>query len=217
MSNHPQQNAQHTPRNNKSGHNWGKKIVAFFKGGNTVVKTILLLAIGALILLGLGHFQKQGWGHKKINRSITNTITEIKKIKEFCTANYCDETIVTATRKRRIGQDEIAIVVKGTVRAGFNLEEMNTVVKNDTSIVVVLPKAQVLDVITNPSDCETFVETGRWTPRQVTKYKEIARQRIRNHAETDGLLKDAEEHGKERLRLLFFSMGFKDVTVVVEE
>lgn len=195
---------------------FGSRLLDFAKGGNAVLRIVILIAIVALIAFGIGRLQNRDKGRSKVSRTISQTITEIKKINEFCTANYSEETIVTARRKRRIGQDEIAIVVKGTVRAGFDLHDMTTTIQSDTSIVVVLPKPKVLDVITNPSDCETFVETGRWTHRQVTQYKDIARQRILKHAQDDGILKDAEQHGCDRLRHIFLGMGFKNVTIVVD-
>lgn len=194
-----------------------KGLVALIKGSNLLVKTILLLAIMAILALGLGRLQKGFGNHHKISRTITQTITEIKKIDEFCTANYQEETVVSAKRKRTFGTDEIAIIVKGTVRVGFDLSEMETNILSDTSIVITLPKAKVLDVITNPSDCETFVESGRWTHKQVTKYKNLARQRIEKHALADNILKDAERNGKERIQLLFMGLGFKHVEILFEK
>lgn len=191
-------------------------LVALIKGSSRLVKIILLLVLVGIIALGLERLQN-GFGHKKkISRTITQTITEIKKIDEFCTANYCEETVVSAKRKRTFGTDEIALIVKGTVRVGFDLRKMDTKVSSDTAIAITLPEAKILDVITNPSDCETFVETGKWSHKQVTKYKDVARERIQNHAVTNGILKDAEKNGIDRLKLLFMGLGFKQVDIAVE-
>lgn len=191
-------------------------LVALIKGSSRLVKIILLLVLVGIIALGLERLQN-GFGHKKkISRTITQTITEIKKIDEFCTANYCEETVVSAKRKRTFGTDEIALIVKGTVRVGFDLRKMDTKVISDTAIAITLPEAKILDVITNPSDCETFVETGKWSHKQVTKYKDVARERIRNHAVANGILKDAEKNGIDRLKLLFMGLGFKQVDIAVE-
>lgn len=175
----------------------------------TLVWVVLIAAVGGGIF-----YMQQGLQKKnKIERTITQTITQIKTIKEFCTANYCEETVISASRKKVIGSDDIAIIVKGTVRAGFDLSKMETEVVGDTAIIITLPKAQVLDVITNPSDCETFQESGKWSHEKVTRYKGIARRMILRHALADGLLKDAQQNGEERIKLLFYAMGFKTVEV----
>lgn len=204
-------------KNSRSGKgNFWHGIATVFSSTNQLVRTLVLLALVALVAIGLGKWQHRG-EHKKISRTITQRVTEIKKIHEFCTANYCEETVVSATRKKMIGSDDIAIIVKGTVRVGFDLADMQTEVVNDTTINIILPKPKVLDVITNPSDCETFEETGHWSHKQVVRYKNIARSRILRHAQADGIMHDAEENGIERLQLLFTAMGFKVCNITIEE
>lgn len=202
---------------NKQPKHTPSAFVTLFKESNKTLRVILIIALVGLVVYGLGRWQYNRKHHNKVSRTITQTITEVKKIKEFCTANYTEETVVHVTRKRRVGTDELALIVKGTVRVGFDLSQMDALPTSDTSIVIVLPKPQVLDLITNPSDCETFAESGRWSHKKVTQYKEVGRQRILNHAIADGIMRYAQESGTSRIRLLFMAMGFSDVQIQVRE
>lgn len=189
---------------------------ALLQGTSKWLRTLVWVALIAAVGGGIFFLQQRMQKKSRIERTITQTITQIKAIKELCTANYCEETVISASRKKVIGSDDIAIIVKGTVRAGFDLSRMETEVLSDTAIVITLPKAKVLDVITNPSDCETFQESGKWSHEKVTRYKDIARRMILRHALADGLLHDAQQNGEERLRLFFGAMGFTSVEVVFE-
>lgn len=194
-----------------------RTLITLVKESNRTVRLILILAAIALVVVGLGRWQYNRKHSNKISRTITQYITEVKKIQEFCTANYTEETVVHVTRKRRLATDELALIVKGTVRVGFDLSKMEAMPTTDTSIVVVLPKPQVLDIVSNPSDCETFAESGKWSMKKVTKYKEVGRLRILEHAKADGIFNYAQENGIERIKLLFMGMGFSDIQVVIAE
>ena len=113
------------------------------------------------------------------------------------------------------GQDEIAIIVRGTVRAGFDLSQMETEMLNDSSIIVTLPPVKILDVVSNPSDFETFEEKGEWSHKETTEFKNTARERILKHAIEDNILQFAENAGKEQLSNLFMLLGIKNVSVTV--
>ena len=191
-----------------------ESIGLLFKNFNQLARTLVILA--AVVLVGVGIYSLQHRAkHKKIMRTITQTVVEVRKIKEFCTASYREEMVVSTTRKKFMKHEDLAIIVKGTVRVGFNLSTLTTQVTSDTSIIVNIPYPIVLDVITNPSDFETFQEDGHWDHELVTTYKNLARVMILNHAKADGIMHDAEENGKEKIAELFHRIGFTDVTVNV--
>ena len=187
----------------------------------TRIKWIAII-IGVIVAAGVLFFGgKAAYGSymakKQYTESIFQAVTEVKKIGEFCTANYREETVIAYKRNKKHGKDEIAIIVRGTVRAGFDLAQMETEMLNDSSIVVTLPPAKVLDVISNPSDFETFEESGEWNHEQTTQFKNTARERILQHAMDDDLLGYAEEAGREQMVNLFSLLGFKTVTVNVAQ
>lgn len=204
--------AQDEPQKKKG--NIIESIGLLFKNFNQLARTLIILA--AVVLVGIGIYSLQHRAkHKKIMRTITQTVVEVRKIKEFCTASYREEMVVSTTRKKFMKHEDLAIIVKGTVRVGFNLSTLTTQMTSDTSIIVNIPYPIVLDVITNPSDFETFQEDGHWDHELVTTYKNLARVMILNHAKADGIMHDAEENGKEKIAELFRRIGFTDVTVNV--
>ncbi len=186
------------------------------KSTSHLLRTIIILAVVLLVAWGIFSLQHRA-KHKRVVRAITQTVVEVQKIKEFCTANYQEETVVVAHRKKLLKSEDLAIIVKGTVRVGFDLSQMNTQLTSDTSIVIDLPAPIVLDVITNPSNFETFEEEGHWDHKQVTTYKNMARAMILHHAKADGIMQDAVENGVAKLTLLFKRMGMKQVTVNVAQ
>ncbi len=186
------------------------------KSTSHLLRTIIILAVVLLVAWGIFSLQHKA-KHKRVVRTITQTVVEVQKIKEFCTANYQEETVVVAHRKKLLKSEDLAIIVKGTVRVGFDLSQMNSRLTSDTSIVIDLPAPIVLDVITNPSNFETFEEEGHWDHKQVTTYKNMARAMILHHAKADGIMQDAVENGVAKLTLLFKRMGMKQVTVNVAQ
>lgn len=186
------------------------------KSTSHLLRTIIILAVVLLVAWGIFSLQHRA-KHKRVVRAITQTVVEVQKIKEFCTANYQEETVVVAHRKKLLKSEDLAIIVKGTVRVGFDLSQMNTRLTSDTSIVIDLPAPIVLDVITNPSNFETFEEEGHWDHKQVTTYKNMARAMILHHAKADSIMQDAVENGVAKLTLLFKRMGMKQVTVNVAQ
>lgn len=189
-------------------------ISSLFKSTSQLLRTVIILAVVLLVAFGIFSLQHRA-KHKKVVRTITQTVVEVKKIKEFCTANYQEETVVVARRKKLLRTEELAIIAKGTVRVGFDLSKMTTRLTSDTSIVVELPAPIVLDVITNPGDFDIFEENGKWDQKVVTTYKNLARATILNHAKAEGIMEDAEKNGVEKLTLLFKRMGMKSVTINV--
>lgn len=209
----PEEDAAQEEPHKKKG-NIIESIGLLFKNFNQLARTLIILA--AVVLVGVGIYSLQHRAkHKKIMRTITQTVVEVRKIKEFCTASYHEEMVVSTTRKKFMKHEDLAIIVKGTVRVGFNLSTLTTQVTSDTSIIVNIPYPIVLDVITNPSDFETFQEDGHWDHELVTTYKNLARVMILNHAKADGIMQDAEDNGKEKIAELFRRIGFTNVTVNV--
>ena len=180
----------------------------------------IAIVVGSLVALGVLYFggktvYNKYMAKKNYTESMFQAVTEVKNIGEFCTANYREETVIAYKRQKKHGKDEIAIIVRGTVRAGFDLSQMETEMLNDSSIIVTLPPVKILDVVSNPSDFETFEEKGEWSHKETTEFKNTARERILKHAIEDNILQFAENAGKEQLSNLFMLLGIKNVSVTV--
>lgn len=145
-----------------------------------------------------------------------NVVENIRNISELTTACFYEEILQSEQIKKK---ESLIIIAEGKVRAGFNLSDLGedkVVVQGDSSLRLRLPKAQIFDVIVNPSDIR-FVE-GEDEKDEVVVNRAIAnaKKRIEEDAIKDGILDKATESGKKQLTELFKAFGFKEVYVDVE-
>lgn len=157
----------------------------------------------------------------------------VKINNKFATACYYEEFVIVKERNDAPGKgkskmlglmhveadsihNEIAIICKATVRAGYDLSEISEnelKVSNDT-INITLPAPKVFDVIMNPSDYEVFVEEGKWSHEEITTMQTNAQKDVLVDAVNFGILKKADEVGKVRIEELFKTFGFNVVNVI---
>ena len=200
------------------------------------VATIVIAAvviIGGFFLLKMNPF---GWNINFLGISelkiddTANVVEKIKKISEFTTACYYEEFVLKEGKKEasklegvakfvKVQADstlnEIVILSKGTVRAGYNLSKISAtdlMISNDT-IIINLPEPEIFDVILNPSDYEFFVREGKWSHEEITAIQSTAKDRVLNDAINAGILDKADVVGKERIQGLFKTFGFNVVQV----
>ena len=200
------------------------------------VATIVIAAvviIGGFFLLKMNPF---GWNINFLGISelkiddTANVVEKIKKISEFTTACYYEEFVLKEGKKEasklegvakfvKVQADstlnEIVILSKGTVRAGYNLSKISAtdlIISNDT-ITISLPEPEIFDVILNPSDYEFFVREGKWSHEEITAIQSTAKDRVLNDAMNAGILEKADVVGKERIQGLFKTFGFNVVKV----
>ena len=114
---------------------------------------------------------------------------------------------------------EIVMIVSGVTRAGYDLgklTESDIKISGDT-ISVNLPAAEIFDVIVNPSDARKFVEEGKWSHEETTAMQVNCRNQMHQNALDRGIIKKANEVGKEKVENLFRALGFKVVRIVAQE
>ena len=184
---------------------------------------------------------KLGVFDKKDELSIdktANVVTEIKKIAEFTSACYYEEVILQESKassvvdnsagktvagwfgkeSKDLMSDQLVIVANGTVRAGFRLDQLDEdkiTVTGDT-LSLVLPKAEIFDVIVNPSDFDIYIEDGTWDHEKVVEVENRAIDQVKNDAIKEGILEKATETGIKRLTEMFKAFGFAEVIITVE-
>lgn len=194
----------------------------------------ILIAIGvAAALAGIGFGLKVVFDADKIKIMDTATVvTEIKKISELTTYTYIDELIIKEAKsevKEASGgflglvkkdvpdtlRSEIVMIVSGVTRAGYDLGKLteNDLRITGDTISVNLPATEIFDVIVNPSDTRMFVEEGKWSHEEVTAMQVNCRNQMHRNALDRGILKKADDLGKEKVENLFKALGFKVVTV----
>ena len=156
-----------------------------------------------------------------------NVITEIRNISEFTSACYYEELVMAEVKdsenttnkvvkmlgRGAVSKDEICLIMDGKVRAGFDLSKVadDAIAISGDTLTMTLPKPEIFDVIVNPSNCEVYVEEGKWSHEQVTAIQASARVRIQDDAIGYGILDQADKIGRERLADLFKTFGFNVV------
>lgn len=195
-----------------------------------------ILALVVLIAAIAGYFyfkNKPKDDGLKIDET-ANVVTEIKKIAQFTSACFYEDLILkdskasetlsgkvlnTFSKKDKpLLEDQIVIVASGNVRAGFDLSKLTEqdVQIQDSVLTVRIPKAEIFEVIVNPSGFDIYIEEGSWSHDQVTNVENKAMKRLREDAVRDGLLEKATDLGVAKLTDLFKTFGFRDVVVTVK-
>ena len=182
------------------------------------------------------------FGHEATIDKTANVITEINKIAEFTTACFYEEMVIQKVKEdpqkdyRRStssnpldrikdvadkavnvvkGDPAIVFIVKTKVRAGYDfstLTQEDLKVSGDT-LYVTLPRPDILDIITNPSDWEVFYSEGKWEDREIRAIQADAKKDIARDAVRSGLLEKAEASGQESIVSLFKTLGFSEVVL----
>ena len=200
---------------------------------NNIIRYIPVLAIIVLVLVAAAllwlKLKPKDEG-LKIDET-ANVVTEIRKIAQFTSACYYEDVILKdkkanetlggkvvnsfSKKDKPILEDEIVIVASGNVRAGFDLSKLSEkdIVIRDSVLEVTLPKAEIFEVIVNPSGFDVYIEDGTWSHEQVTKVENKAMNKIRKDAINDGLLGKATELGVTKLTELFKTFGYKEVVI----
>lgn len=200
-------------------------------------KLFIIALCVALIVAFLYHkFRGKDSDKFKIDNT-TEVITEIRKIAELGTSCFYEEMVLRDSKPNALTdneygkraatilgdddgvliEDEIVVIAKGKVKAGFDLTQMtedDVLFRNDT-LFVTLPHAKILDVIINPSDFEVFSESGYWYDSQIVSLKLRAKQRLVNDAKYEGILSKAEASGQATVSDLLKSSGYSDVVVAI--
>ena len=99
--------------------------------------------------------------------------------------------------------------------AGVDLKKLkdeDIIIEND-SITLMLPSPQVLNTILNPSDFETFSESGTWNTEEVTQIKMRMRDKIVHRANAQNLLPKAAERCKMIIENFLRNLDFKTIEI----
>lgn len=171
--------------------------------------------------------------HVTIEETAT-LVTEIKALAQLVTVSAYDELVADSTRsllprafqvpmvfppvvlpRNMVGNRILVLVGKTTTHVGLNLERLkpehiNTV---GDSIHILLPRAQVLDVVLNPSGVDVFIEEGAWSQQAIATLKNQMRQEATRKAVAKGLLQQAEAKATRLFTQLLTAAGYKKVTI----
>lgn len=192
-----------------------------------IIWTASVLAVASLLFAASSKLRLPGLRKAVTIEPTASIVTQIRSMSQFVTACFYDEVVLTSSKKREVtafgtpipyADDEICIIADGTARAGIDLSSFNSdcfVVSGDT-LTVKLPKAEIFDVIINPSGFEIFAEEGKWSHEEVVSIESGASDRVRADAVASGLVEKAASSARRQLGALFRSMGYSEVVFVPE-
>ena len=166
---------------------------------------------------------------------IDETVTIVKEIKplaQLITVSAYDEIVVDSSvsmaRRANFFQpllpmvippgkflDKVIVIIGKTVtHVGIDMEKIRAgdIHTTEDSIYISLPKAEILDIILNPSDVEIFIEKGDWDNATITKLKNQIDSIAEQHAIQKGLLFESEKKAVE-IMTRFFAVSGKKVVI----
>ena len=76
-----------------------------------------------------------------------------------------------------------------------------------------LPPAEVLDAVINPSDVEVFIEEGDWNSQAVANLKNKIRGIAIVNAQSRGLFAQSQNKAQQILSDFFIAAGYKKVVI----
>jgi len=112
---------------------------------------------------------------------------------------------------------KLVLIGKGKILAGVNLAKLTAtdVFIQKDSVSVMLPKAEIFQVILNPSGFDVFEETGTWTDDEVKAVKIKLREKLVANALKENILKKAGTKAVSVMENFLRAAGFKKVKVVI--
>jgi hypothetical protein len=159
-------------------------------------------------------------------------VREIRELTELITITSFDEVVVDSTKPSTdiINSitglpinpfvppvDKIVIVAKGSVQAGTDLRRLmeSDILVEEDSVAVILPQAEILEVIVNPSGFTTFSESGVWSPDAVNLVKAKAKRAMEVRAFQKNVLSLANQRSKMLMENFLRAVGFRKVSVLI--
>ena len=169
---------------------------------------------------------------KPKNVEIQNTPVVVKQIQalaQLVTVSMYEELVVdsNATDKKilnlpllpeitlRNDAKTLVVVGKITTHVGVDMQKLGTgdISGTTDSIHILLPAAEVLDAIINPSGVTVFIEQGEWNNQAVINLKNKIRYIAIADAQSRGLLSQSESKARQIITGFFTAAGYKKVVV----
>lgn len=163
-------------------------------------------------------------------------VKDIKSIGELITYSSTDELVADSTLLTQAsittgifnkvlpfpvlptGEKKLVLICKGKIYAGTKLSGITNAdvdIHGDT-IKIILPKAEILDAIINPTDIETFIEKGVWSSQEISAVKIKARRKMIERAINKQILEKADSKTIKVMESYLKSLGYSVVIVSIK-
>lgn len=151
------------------------------------------------------------------------TITALQQTQELATVEYTYTKVVKASDNEtwyKIGDRKILITCEARVKAGYDLSKLDPryVDISKKKIIITLPPPQILSLNIPPEEIRVAYEDigffrSRFDAGAQNEVMRLAEAQIRQQADKDAILQDAEKNGKLWLTGFLTSLGFEQVEI----
>jgi hypothetical protein len=156
-------------------------------------------------------------------------ITHIKELGRLETTEYAMQTVIDLSNEpdnlweKIFGSDQLMLVAEGEVVAGFDLDKIldEDITVEGTSVRIILPAPEILYSRIDNERTQVYERrTGLFVPPDISlesRARQLAEKALTEWAIERGIYDKAETAGVTRIENLLRSLGFTNITVVVEE
>lgn len=187
-----------------------------------IILPMCIVIIFVVLGISLRNYLEWGkWNLDTIERKTSFVLVEIRKISELTTATYYEEHFIEKTKEVShvwglySTTERLAVVVKGTVKFGYDLStitERDITIGKDGELNIKLPDAKILNTIINDKDIIYGGNNDAFNKDDLNTVYIQAEEQLVEHAIKEGLYKKATDQGEKELTKLFNVLGFKEIT-----
>lgn len=172
---------------------------------------------------------------KEINIKDTKlVIEESKKIAQLFSSKYYSEIAIDSIKYIKIEkvdltksilslsnttykdslETKIVLIASGNCYASNNLNNIKVIKTSDKQTChLIVPKAEIINTVINPSDFNIFYDGGNWTEKEVQELKHRAVTKVKSLALKNGIIEKANERTSKLLTNFLKSADFKNIVI----
>ena len=198
------------------------------------IKLVLALTGILIIYFSLAHFGllpdylnvMKKFERKALSIEPTAVVLDnVTSLAQLFTSTYYSEMPITEKKQTEalmgmMKKDHaITIIAKGTCYAGTDLSKLtkdDLIFKGTDSCLVQLPKAEIIDIVMNPSDFDIYTEDGEWSQQEILAIKEKGKKQLQDQAIKSDILQKANDRSVQMFTDFVKTLGYKSVEVKIK-
>jgi hypothetical protein len=144
-------------------------------------------------------------------------LRQVQTLSQLVTVKYVVEKVVQLEDVKWYGENRVVLVAHGVIKAGLDLQnlQLKDIRTADKKISILLSRPKITDVYLDEHRTQILErKTGFMRAFDKALEQNARRQavdQLRAAAVANGILKDAEERGREQVIQLFHQLGFEQV------
>ena len=174
-----------------------ENVIERIKTLNRTTKSIIVGGVAAILIVIILLVIFSGSGDVTI--SVETSLKEVITSSQLRTAEYTYNSIAEVKDGEKT---KYYVSYKGTVNAGFDFEQVE-IVRDGTTIQVIVPDVEILEVIVDPELDYIFIKDKYDTEQTYAEATEACKKDLREKADSnETLLKTARESAEDTLKAL---------------